>query len=247
MTMEMSRRALVIMSEVALAHALRLTLEGAGYVVLLAGDAVDGLRRLREGLPEVIVLDAALPDGDGIDLLPTIREISHVPVLLLLMTVTSPAVIRALDLGADDCAARSLPPAELTARVRALIRRAEMPPLLPRTSLVIDDWLTIDFSRAQVLAGGRAVALRPTEFRLLYHLVSHPGRVLTYESLLARVWGSEYRQETHYVRLYVGYLRAKLEPDPHRPRYILTQRGLGYRFVDYRQTAEGGTAAAGES
>jgi DNA-binding response OmpR family regulator len=104
----------------------------------------------------------------------------------------------------------------------------------------VDDRLTIDFERREVLVEGKPVTLRPTEFRLLYHLVQNAGRVVTHDQLLAKVWGYEYREETHYLRLYVNYLRQKLEKDPANPKYILTERGVGYRFVDYRRLAERG-------
>jgi len=110
-----------------------------------------------------------------------------------------------------------------------------MPAAVPRTEIQVDQDLTIDFSRNEVFLKGQRVQLTPTEYRLLYQLVSNPGRVMTTESLLTRVWGWEYREEEHYVRLYVSYLRQKIEPDPGHPRYILTEKGLGYRFVDFRQ------------
>jgi two-component system KDP operon response regulator KdpE len=237
------RRVLIVSERPAVTQALQLALEGEGYEALTAPDGLEGLRRLRQHLPDLLVVDAASPEIDGLALVRDMRAISTAPALLLWPRLDSAAIVRALDAGADDCAPADLPIPEALARVRALLRRAETPPLLPRTTLVVDEGLTIDFSRALVLVGGRPVELRPTEYRLLYHLASQPGRVLPYESLLARVWGQEYRQETHYVRLYVTYLRQKLEPDPARPRYIFTERGLGYRFVDYR--AEGRGAKGG--
>jgi DNA-binding response OmpR family regulator len=239
------RRILIVSARTALAHGLRVALEGEGYAVLVARDSLEGLQRLREHLPDLVIIDATLPELDGLELIRALRAVSAAPALVLLPRLESAAISRALDLGADDCAAGDLPAAEALARVRALLRRAEMPPLLPRTTLVVDEGLVIDFSRALVLAGGRPVKLRPSEYRLLYHLASNPGRVLPYESLLARVWGPEYHQETHYVRLYVAYLRQKIEPDPAHPRYIFTERGLGYRFVDYRQEARGDKRPAG--
>jgi two-component system KDP operon response regulator KdpE len=232
--MSVERRLLIVSDRPTVTGGLRQALEHEGYLVLLARDGPAGLERVRAQVPDLAIVDAAGPAIDGPALARALRDLSSIPLLLLLPRPDSAAIVRALDAGADDCAAADLPATELLARVRALLRRAEMPPLLPRTTVVIDDHLTIDFSRALVLAGGQPVELRPTEYRLLYHLASHPGRVLPYESLLARVWGPEYHQEIHYVRLYVTYLRQKLEPDPARPRYILTERGLGYRFVDYR-------------
>lgn len=235
--MSAERRLLLIADRSTVTGGLRQALEHEGYLVLAARDTQAGLERLRQHLPDLAIVDAATSAVDGPAVVRALRDLSLLPILVLLPRPDSTAIIRALDAGADDCAAADLPASEALARVRALLRRAEMPPLLPRTTLVIDDQLTLDFSRALVLAGGQPVALRPTEYRLLYHLASQPGRVLPYESLLARVWGPEYHQETHYVQLYVAYLRQKIEPDPAQPRYILTERGLGYRFVDYRPVA----------
>ena len=107
----------------------------------------------------------------------------------------------------------------------------------PASILVIDDYLQIDFNRRQVFAGGKEVKLRPTEYRLLYHLVNNAGYTLTHEQILSKVWGYEYRDESQYVRLYITYLRQKIEPDPSHPKYILTERGIGYRFVDFKHNA----------
>ncbi|MCC6630250.1 MAG: response regulator transcription factor [Chloroflexi bacterium] len=235
--MSAERRLLLVSDRPTVTGGLRQALEHEGYLVLAARDTQAGLEQLRQHLPDLAIVDAATPAVDGPAVVRALRDLSLLPILELLPRPDSAAIVRALDAGADDCAAADLPASEVLARVRALLRRAEMPPLLPRTTLIIDDQLTLDFSRALVLAGGQPVALRPTEYRLLYHLASQPGRVLPYESLLARVWGPEYHQETHYVQLYVAYLRQKIEPDPAQPRYILTERGLGYRFVDYRPVA----------
>ncbi len=149
--------------------------------------------------------------------------------------------VRGLRLGADDYVTKPFSQRELVERIRAVLRRAEMPASVPKTEIRVDDDLTIDFSKNEVWLKGERVQLTPTEHRLLYQLVSNAGRVLTTESLLTRVWGWEYREEEHYVRLYISYLRQKLEPDPEHPKYILTEKGLGYRFVDFRR---GSRAAA---
>ena len=121
----------------------------------------------------------------------------------------------------------------LLSRIKAVLRRAEAPPQAPASRVLqVDDRLAIDFDRHEVWKDGEKVQLRPTEFRLLYHLASNPGVVMTHETLLSRVWGPEYRDASHYVRLYINYLRQKLEDDPANPHYILTERGVGYRFAD---------------
>jgi two-component system KDP operon response regulator KdpE len=147
--------------------------------------------------------------------------------------------VRGLRMGADDYVTKPFSQRELLGRIEAVLRRAEMPPHLPKTQVVVDDYLRIDFSRNEVVAGGKKVQLSPTEYRLLYHLVSAAGRILSFETLLSKVWGWEYREEQHYVRLYVSYLRQKIEQNPAHPRYILTEKGLGYRFVDFRQGERG--------
>jgi two-component system KDP operon response regulator KdpE len=117
--------------------------------------------------------------------------------------------------------------------VKAVLRRTELPSAAPHEPIVVDDRLTLDFDRREVFVEGKLVPLRPTEFKLLYHLVQNAGWVVPHDQLLAKVWGYEYREETHYLRLYINYLRSKLEQDPSNPKYILTERGVGYRFVDY--------------
>ena len=142
------------------------------------------------------------------------------------------SVLEATQAGAFDYIAKPFSPGVLLSRIKAVLRRAETPPQAPTSRVVqVDDRLTIDFDRHEVWKDGEKIQLRPTEFRLLYHLASNPGVVMTHETLLSRVWGPEYRDASHYVRLYINYLRQKLEDDPANPRYILTERGVGYRFV----------------
>ena len=138
-------------------------------------------------------------------------------------------------MGADDYVTKPFSPRELASRIKAVLRRAEMAAPLEKTAIVIDDDLSVDFQRREVLVRGERVKLRPTEYRLLYHLVNNAGWVMTHEMLLAKVWGYEYREESHLLRLYITYLRKKIEPDPSHPKYILTERGVGYRFVDFEK------------
>ena len=143
--------------------------------------------------------------------------------------------VRGLDLGADDYVTKPFSPRELVSRVRAVLRRVEQASNTGEGTIEVDDHLKIDFGRREIRLDGELVKLRPTEYRLLYHLVMNAGWVLTYDQILSKVWGYEYRDEPHYVRLYVNYLRQKLEKDPANPIYILTERGVGYRFVDYKR------------
>ncbi len=229
------RRILIVDDEPDLVNAVRLYLEMEGYLVFSAIDGEEALEKVREKLPDLVVLDVLMPGMDGFETLEEIRRVSNVPVIMLTVKGEESDKVHGLSLGADDYVTKPFSQRELLSRIQAVLRRAEMPPSVPKTEIVIDGSLTIDFSRNEVRVNDKAVQLTPTEYRLLYHLVSNPGRVLTYETLLAKVWGYEYREEEHYVRLYVNYLRQKIEPDPAHPRYILTERGLGYRFVDYRR------------
>jgi DNA-binding response OmpR family regulator len=138
-------------------------------------------------------------------------------------------------LGADDYVTKPFGARELVSRVKAVLRRTQSTARPEEAVLYIDDRLSIDLNQREVIVDGERIKLRPTEFRLLYHLVENAGWVVPHETLLAKVWGYEYREEVHYLRLYVTYLRQKIEPDPSHPRYILTERGVGYRFVDFRE------------
>lgn len=226
---------LIVDDEPRLVRAIRLYLEMEGFHVLTAGSGDEALDRVRTDLPDLIVLDVMLPGTDGFETLRHLRVLSNAPVIMLTARDGEGEKVRGLQLGADDYVTKPFSQTELLSRIRAVLRRASAPPLAPKSDLRIDEHLQVDFSRREVRVDGELVSLRPTEYRLLYHLVSNPGRVMTYESLLAKVWGEEYHSEDQYVRLYVTYLRQKLEPDPTKPRYILTERGVGYRFVDYRK------------
>ncbi|HUX88759.1 MAG TPA: response regulator transcription factor [Chloroflexota bacterium] len=231
------RRVLVADDEPDLLYAVKLYLEDEGYIVFTAVNGYEALELLKERLPDVVVLDVMMPEPDGFETLKQVREISTVPVIMLTAKGEEADKIRGLSLGADDYVTKPFSQRELLSRIQAVIRRAEMPRTLPKTQIRIDEHLSVDFARGEVYRDGSKVTLTPTEYRLLYHLVSNPGRVLTNEALLVRVWGREYREEDHYVRLYISYLRQKIEPDPGHPRYIQTEKGLGYRFVDFRQLA----------
>jgi DNA-binding response OmpR family regulator len=231
----LNRRILIVEDERRMARFIRLNLEHDGFQVVEAGTGQQGIQQLRDAFPDLILLDVMLPDIDGFDVLQTIREITDVPVIMLTAKGEEEDRVRGLEMGADDYVTKPFSPRELVSRVRAVLRRSEAIKPGSRTPIEIDEHLKIDFDRRRVWVDGELVSLRPTEYRLLYHLVQNASLVLTHDQILIKVWGYEYRDEPHYVRLYVNYLRKKLEKDPANPKYILTERGIGYRFVDFQR------------
>jgi two-component system KDP operon response regulator KdpE len=235
-----NRVVLVVDDEERMAHFVRLNLEQDGFQVVEAYRGLDAIQKMRDSMPDLILLDVMMPDIDGFEALQMIREFSSVPVIMLTAKGEEEDKVRGLELGADDYITKPFSPRELTSRVKAVMRRAEMATASPTHEMIdVDDRLKIDFGKREVWVDGEIVKLRPTEYRLLYHLVQNAGWVLTYDQLLAKVWGYEYRDEPHYVRLYINYLRQKLEPDLANPRYIFTERGVGYRFVDFKREKGG--------
>jgi two-component system KDP operon response regulator KdpE len=230
---------LVVDDEPRIIRLVKMNLDLEGFRVIEASSGVEALRRVREDLPDLVLLDVMMPEMDGFETLRLLRETSDVPVIMLTVRAEEEDVVRGLELGADDYITKPFSVRELTSRIRAVLRRTGTPAGPESAILKIDDYLSIDYSRWEAIVGGKRVKLRPTEFRLLHHLIENAGWVVPHETLLSKVWGYEYRDEVHYVRLYVTYLRQKIEPDPANPRYILTERGVGYRFVDFRhKTAE---------
>jgi DNA-binding response OmpR family regulator len=234
-----SMTVLVVDDEPRLRDIVRLNLEVEGYRVAEAASGMEAIMRLKEDLPDLIVLDVMMPEMDGFETLRRIREVSNVPVIMLTVRQEELDRIRGLEIGADDYLTKPFSPQELQARIKALLRRTFMPKPARKTKIVVDKDLTIDFSKREVWVRGQKVSLRPTEYRLLYHLVNNAGRLLTHDMLLSRVWGHEYRDESQYLRLYITYLRQKLERDPAHPIYILTERGVGYRFRELEAPSGG--------
>jgi two-component system KDP operon response regulator KdpE len=233
------RRILVVDDEERMVRFIRLNLEHDGFQVTEAYSGSQAIDRLRDTLPEVVLLDVMLPDIDGFEVLQLIREVSDVPVIMLTAKGEEDDRVRGLELGADDYVTKPFSPRELVSRVRAVLRRTEAVRGATQGPIQVDDRLKIDFDRREIWVDGKLVKLRPTEYRLLYHLVQNAGWVMTHDQLLAKVWGYEYRDEPHYVRLYVNYLRQKLEKDPSNPKYILTERGVGYRFINFERQRDG--------
>jgi len=231
---EERKHILVVDDEPRMARFVRMNLELEGYIISTAANGTEALAKVREELPDLVLLDVMMPEMDGYEVLERIRQISSVPVIMLTVKAEEVDKVRGLELGADDYVTKPFSPRELASRVKAALRRAEMPNPGQKSTVVIDDYLTVDFQRREVRVGGERVKLRPTEYRLLYHLVNNAGWVMTHETLLSKVWGYEYRDDTQLLRLYVTYLRQKIEPDPGNPRYIFNERGVGYRFAEIK-------------
>jgi two-component system KDP operon response regulator KdpE len=232
---------LVVDDEMHMIKFMRMNLELEGARVVSATNGREALDRAREDMPDVVLLDIMMPEMDGFETLGRLRTFSQVPVLILTAKDDEDDRIRGLELGADDYIGKPFSHRELVSRIRAVLRRHYVVPAVPQTMVTVDDRLHIDFARREVLVHGERVNLRPTEYRLLYHLVQNAGYVQTHQMLLTKVWGPEYRDESHYLRLYITYLRQKIEEDPANPKYILTERGVGYRFVDFKAKAGNNT------
>ena len=199
--------------------------------VLTANDGEKGLDLFFEEQPDVVILDVSLPEMNGFDVLRRIRQVSDVPVLMLTAKAEEMDKVKGLELGADDYITKPFSHLELFARIKAVLRRAELPPPISAAPSFTFGDLAVNFDSRTITLNGRPIKLTPTEYNLLYHLVRNAGRVLSHETLLAKVWGDEYRNDVDYLKVYVSRLRNKLEDDPERPHYILTERGLGYRFA----------------
>ncbi len=228
---------LIVDDEARMRRFMQMNLDLEGYRVVEADNGLEAIERVRDDLPDLVLLDVMMPELDGFEALRIIRETSTVPVIMLTVKDDEEDKIKGLELGADDYVTKPFSPRELASRIKAVIRRTEMDASSSSASkslIAIDDRLEVDFNRRQVFVDGEEVKLRPTEYRLLYHLVQNAGYTLTHEMILSKVWGYEYRDESQYVRLYITYLRQKIEADPSNPKYILTERGVGYRFVDFK-------------
>jgi two-component system KDP operon response regulator KdpE len=219
---------LVVDDDPHLLRALRITLSARGYQVIAAADGTTALAAASRTPPELIILDLGLPDLDGEAVIEALRGWCTAPIIVLSARGAEPAKVHALDAGADDYITKPFGMDELLARMRAALRRAS-----PGTdAVVIDtDSFTIDLAAKRVSAPAGEVRLTPTEWHLLEVLARAPGRLITQQQLLHQVWGPAYRNETNYLRVHLANLRRKLEPDPGRPRYLITEPGIGYRFT----------------
>ena len=221
-------RILVVDDEPQIVRALQMKLRSEGYEVDTAGTAAEALSTAAARPPEAIILDLLLPDGRGTDVCRELRQWSAAPILVLSAIGDESEKIAALDAGADDYVTKPFSVDELLARLRAALRRTG-----PSREAVLEiGELTIDLKRRLVTMEGRTVLLTPTEYDLLRLLAQNEGKLMTHPAILREVWGPAYREESNYLHVYVSQLRRKLEPDPARPRYLLTVAGVGYRLVD---------------
>jgi two-component system KDP operon response regulator KdpE len=219
---------LVIDDEIQIRRLLRSSLTERGYRVTAVGTAEEGLDTAATDPPGVIILDLGLPDLDGLEVCQQLRAWTSVPVIILSARYDEMEKVRALDLGADDYLTKPFGTHELLARIRVALRHTDQEHSTP--SLILNGDLRIDLARRQVLRDGEEVHLTPREYALLTELASHPGRVLTHEWLLTHVWGAGYAGDTQNLHVFISQLRRKIEPQPARPRYIVTEPGIGYRF-----------------
>jgi two-component system KDP operon response regulator KdpE len=222
------QKILVIDDEAGLRELVRINLEHDGYAVIQAGDALEGLEMVQTQHPDMVILDIMMPDMDGLEACRRLREFSSIPVLMLTARVQSKDVITGLDSGADDYMLKPFNMEELSARVRALLRRIPSPNQPVNAG---NGEITIDKQKREVLVRGEPVDLTPTEYDLLLLLSENAGTVMSHDTLLQSVWGQEYTKDNEYLKVYIWHLRRKVERDPRDPKLLLTEWGVGYRMV----------------
>ena len=221
---------LVVDDEPHLVRTLAINLRARDYSVETAGDGRSALQAFHDARPDLIVLDLGLPDVDGVEVLRRVRQTSDVPVIVLSARTDSVDKVEALDLGADDYVTKPFAMDELLARVRVALRRREETTgsLVPAVQTA---HFTLDFAERRAVVGGTEIRLTPTEWSLLETLARRPGHLVSQKDLLREVWGPGYGRESNYLRVYANQLRRKLEPDPAKPQYVVTEPGQGYRLV----------------
>jgi two-component system KDP operon response regulator KdpE len=223
-------RILVVDDEPQLIRVLRTGLKSRGYDVRGASDGQTGLETFNEWHPDLVITDLAMPNVDGLEFCRRLRAISQVPIIVLSAKGEEKTKVEALDIGADDFVTKPFGIDELLARVRASLRRANAPPISDETQVILDVGdFHVNLESREVKVRGREVHLTPKEFDLLIYFIKHSEKVLTHRTLLAAIWGSNYVEQNEYLRVFVGNLRKKIEPDA-TPRYIVTEPWIGYRF-----------------
>ena len=226
--MEAKQRILVVDDEPQLTRVLRRSLSTNGYDVRVAGDGEFALQTFRDWPAALVITDLAMPNMSGLELCRRLRSISEVPIIVLSVRGEEKTKVEALDAGADDYITKPFGMDELLARIRAALRR--QPAMAPGTHILEAGEFRIDLEAHTATQSGRDLRLTPKEFDLMVHLFKNAGKVLTHHSLLGAVWGGDFTEQTEYLRVFIGQLRKKIEPDPSNPRYILTEPWIGYRF-----------------
>jgi two-component system, OmpR family, KDP operon response regulator KdpE len=226
--MSESPRVLVVDDEPQIVRGLRVVLRNAGFQVDSAGSKEEALDALSHRPPDAVLLDLVLPDGSGVDVCRQVREWSHVPIVVVSAVGDEREKVRALDAGADDYVTKPFGSQELAARLRAVLRRASDTGSEP--AIAVGD-LVIDLADRRVRRGDEHIHLTPIEFDVLRVLAQNRGRLVTHKQLLQEVWGPAYGEETHYLRVHVAHIRRKIEVDPSRPQYVITEPGVGYRLL----------------
>ncbi len=221
---------LIVDDELAILKLLRANLQAKGFDVLSAMDGAAAIRTVESELPDLLLLDIMMPKMDGFEVCQQLREWSQIPIIILSAQGDEEDKVKCLELGADDYVTKPFGAGELIARVTAVLRRVDTARAVPARSSCTCGNIQINFAQRRVTLAGSEVRLTPTEYSLLKELALNAGKVLTSAELLNRVWGSEYGQERQYLHVFIGHLRAKLEPDPTSPRYINTVPGVGYKF-----------------
>jgi two-component system KDP operon response regulator KdpE len=234
----MSRKLLLIDDSQDMQKLVGMFLERDGYEVIRAANGKEGLRQLAKHQPDLVLLDIMMPEIDGWETCKRIREVSLVPIIMLTAKSQERDIVRGLEMGADDYITKPFDPSELRARIQSLLRRTKDMEKEDTSPRVLDDgWLYIDLNKRIVRANAKPVDLTPTEFRLLAALVQKIDCVIPHRQLLRQVWGPEYSDEVHYLKLYIRYLRQKLEKDPSTPEYLVTEWGVGYRFREFSRAS----------
>ena len=225
-------RILVVDDEPQLTRVLRTGLKSHGYEVRAAADGLAGFEAFNDWHPDLVITDLAMPNVDGLELCRRLRAVSQVPIIVLSAKGEEKTKVDALDLGADDFVTKPFGIDELLARVRASLRRANAPPPMnAATPTILDSGdFHVDLESREITVRGKPIHLTPKEFDLLVYFIKHSSKVLTHRTLLAALWGGNYVEQNEYLRVFVGNLRKKIEPDAATPRYILTEPWIGYRF-----------------
>src|SRR6476620_2537757 len=223
-------RILLVDDEPQLTRVLRTGLKSHGYEVRAAADGLAGFETFSDWHPDLVITDLAMPNVDGLELCRRLRSISQVPIIILSAKGEEKIKVEALDVGADDFVTKPFGIDELLARLRAALRRSAAQPSQTTQTVLDAGDLHVDLETRSVTVAGREIHLTPKEFDLLVYFIKHAGKVLTHRTLLAAVWGGNYVEQNEYLRVFVGNLRKKIEPDAASPRYILTEPWIGYRF-----------------